>query len=120
MSILLLYHQGGGLIMKLIILIKFDKMVNRKVCIEISKLLNLEFYGPNVIVEGLNFVIENQITNRYYPSLRQVNILKAMKMATSVKILFLTESLLHKTKKRMQLFYYLNQKNYFINYIIYY
>ena len=95
--------------MKLIILIKFDKMVNRKVsCIEISKLLNLEFYGPNVIVEGLNFCDRKSNYKSILSFTTSSKYLKSYEDNTSVKILFLTESLLHKYKKKTgcNFFYY--------------
>ena len=76
-------------------------MAYRKISsINISKLLKLDFYGPNVFVEGLNFCDRKSNYESILSFTTSLKFLKSYEDNTSVKILFLTESLLHKYKEK--------------------
>ena len=76
-------------------------MNHRKIsCINISKLLKLDFYGPNVFVEGLNFCDRKSNYESILSFANSLKFLRSYEDNTSVKILFLTESLLHKYKEK--------------------
>ena len=75
-------------------------MLNRKIsAIDISKLLELDFYGSNVLVEGLNFCDRKSNYESILSFTTSIKYLKSFKNNTSIKILFLTENLFRKYKE---------------------
>ena len=77
--------------------------------VEISKLLNLDFYGPNVFVEGLNFCDRKSNYESILSFTTSSKYLKNYEDNNSVKILFLTESLLHKYKEKREATFFVSQ-----------